>query len=1032
MDSKVNPALSYPPDALLDAAEALFLVNHNGVIRFMTPAAAHYYQYAQDDLIGRSVLRFVVPEEIDAVRARWQAFVDNPKKTFDELTITTISATGYRMPVTATIWRLPNRHEFLVIHRMSERFRNRLETLYTVLKTVSSTLSLEDCLDIVLREAMRLIPADSGTIYMLQANNKLHLVNAQGHMIESFALELREPESEFKTAHHLRESGKPLIIDNCEDDPLWTILPGSEGIKSWLGVPLYHQGEFVGILNLDSQFPHAFNREDADLAQALASQVAAALYNARQYELEHRRAERLQALGDVGQAIRQLDLDSVLEVVYQKISSLMQIDTFFIGLHEPETHVIRRVGTYENGQRVPDLVMRDNQDLSGQVLRTRQNVIIHDSNIEKTPPELIVEGEMPCSVIMMPLITPEGVVGVISVQSYEPNAYTADDIALLETIAGSVATAVRNAQLYDNVSQQLAALSTLHQMGLEMATAHDPDTIIQLTITSALTLFHSSQVRLYLNQTGTWPTQMWRGHETGIRGQSRIRASEHLELDSVTRQVEQSQQPVVITDLNEQPDLQTEYDMPWLVQSLVSYPVRYGEQSFGVLTLLHSEPQAYDRDMLRTIELVTMQAADAFENARHTITLHRRLEEVSALQNMARDVSSRQSLDEILHITVRALQDVYHCKSVSLALYNSETEEVITQAAVGLEAQYIEQGRFKLGEFVAGEVVATGQMIYVPDTHSDDRFRLIDPDVRSMLTVPLTIHDRIIGTLSIDSKTPDAFTPDHERVLTIAGGQIAAIIETIRLLEETRQRAAELANANAELKALHELRTELVQNVSHELRGPLGLIRGYAGLLLDESLGELNPKQKDAMTIIDEKGAAITRMVNDILSLEQIQPGTLQRETLDISQLANQVIEGIRLVYKDRDITFYGELAAEPYLVNGDPVRLNQIFDNLISNAVKFSPDGGDIIIRSQPNPSNNTIRFSIIDHGIGIPADRLPHIFERFYQGAPSIQHQYGGTGLGLAIVKRVVEAHGGTLEVISQEGKGSTFTFELPLIER
>ena len=111
MDGKVNPVLPHFPDSVLDAAEALFLVNHNGVIRFMTPAAAHYYQYSPDDLVGRSVLRFVVQEEISTVRARWQSFVDKPKKTFDEMTITTITYGGYSMVVKETVWRLQNRKE---------------------------------------------------------------------------------------------------------------------------------------------------------------------------------------------------------------------------------------------------------------------------------------------------------------------------------------------------------------------------------------------------------------------------------------------------------------------------------------------------------------------------------------------------------------------------------------------------------------------------------------------------------------------------------------------------------------------------------------------------------------------------------------------------------------------------------------------------------------------------------------------------------------------------------------------------------
>ena len=424
------------------------------------------------------------------------------------------------------------------------------------------------------------------------------------------------------------------------------------------------------------------------------------------------------------------------------------------------------------------------------------------------------------------------------------------------------------------------------------------------------------------------------------------------------------------------------------------------------------------------------RATIAVENALYTITLRRRLTEVSALQELARQVSASQSLSAILDMVVHTLRDAYQCRSVSLTLVDEDQGMVITRAAAGLAPQYIEAARFPLGESVAGRVAVTGQPIYVPDTTLEPNFRVVDPGIRALLTVPLTVQDRVIGTLGIDSATPNAFTPDHERVLTIAGGQIAATIEMVRLLDETRQRAAQLASANAELAAMDELRTELLEDVSHELRSPLSLVRGYAGLLKDEELGPLTPDQADAVAVIDERAEAITRLVSDLLATEQISARTLNLAEVDVNRWVEEAVTGARLVYADRPVTFEAKLAADTLLVRGDRSRLNQVLDNLIGNAVKFSPDGGAIAM--WVTSASGVVRVSVTDQGIGIPAERLPHVFERFFQGDQSIKHRFGGSGLGLYIVRQIIEVHGGRVWVESQEGKGSTLTIELSVIER
>ena len=1013
------------------AREAVFLIDANGLIEFVTPLTAQLYGYTVDDLIGQPALRFAAPGDVDTICRHWRSLRDDPACASVEFDAAMLTATGRPVPVKVSIWRLPDGDRFLAAHHVADPVRDRLRTLYSILAMMSGTLDPEQVIEIVLRETQRLIPSDSSTIFVLNPSGKLEFVRSSGRSVDEFSDFVLNCQMEFETVRIMRETGQALFINDCDHDPRWTHDPSATFIKSWLGAPLIYRGEFIGVLNLDSATPNAFTAEDAQLAQALASQAAAALHNARRYKDEMLRARRFQAINDVNLALSHLDLASLLEVIYRKVSELMDTSTFFIGLYDAEAGLVHLVGSYDHGQPRPDESQPADRGITGLVLRTRQTLILHDTEREPVPKEIIVQGEMPRSVLMVPLITQEEIVGVLSVQSYHPNAYTAEDVSMLESIAGATASAIRNAQLYDQTANRLAALETLHQTALKLAYAESPDAVAELVIQAAHTLAGAGQVQFILDARPPHPARVWTSTVMQPGAPPHLETTAQPGASRLVEQVRAAGQPVVFGDLNDQPEHQIEFNTPWLSQAAAIYPIRSGEEHFGVLALLYDAPRFFRRDLLRTLELLCIQASSALRNAENTVTLRRQLNETAALHELARRVSSSQTLDEILDLVVNTVYDIFHCKAAGVALYDPDEDMVVMRASVGLKQEYFKQARFALGEYVAGQVVSTGQAIYVPDAYADPNFRIIDPDLRALLAVPLTVQDRTIGVLSIDSATPWAFTSDHERLLTIAGSQIAAAIETVRLLEETRRHAEQLAAANAELAALDELRTKLLADVSHELRSPLALVRGYADLMRDGELGPVTPEQIEALDIIDQRADSITRLIGDILAAEQISPKTLELEPIDIAQLCASAIEDMRLVHQGGGLTFELELLAGDLWVEGDRNRLSQVLDNLLGNAAKFSPDGGVITLHATFDAASKRVIISVADQGIGIAADKLPHLFERFYQGDRSIKHRFGGTGLGLFIVKQIVESHGGTVWVESEEGKGSTFYLALPAME-
>ena len=238
----------------------------------------------------------------------------------------------------------------------------------------------------------------------------------------------------------------------------------------------------------------------------------------------------------------------------------------------------------------------------------------------------------------------------------------------------------------------------------------------------------------------------------------------------------------------------------------------------------------------------------------------------------------------------------------------------------------------------------------------------------------------------------------------------------------------------SELRRLQRIRTEFIDNLSHELRTPLTTVSLLAETLQREAegVGEAIPsKMRERIAKIEVETGHLVQMVNELLDLSRIEGGgTLQMaDGVDMSRLAADSAERLRLFAERQGVTFRIETRGGPAPVRGDAARLGQVVVNLVHNAVKFSPDGGEVVIRTASG--DGQVVTSVEDHGIGIPRAARDRIFERFYKvdRARLRAEAGGGTGLGLAISRHVVEQHGGRIWVESEEGRGSTFSFALPV---
>jgi PAS domain S-box-containing protein len=237
-----------------------------------------------------------------------------------------------------------------------------------------------------------------------------------------------------------------------------------------------------------------------------------------------------------------------------------------------------------------------------------------------------------------------------------------------------------------------------------------------------------------------------------------------------------------------------------------------------------------------------------------------------------------------------------------------------------------------------------------------------------------------------------------------------------------------LAEQNERLRELDRLKDEFIALVSHELRTPLTSIHGYLELVLDGGAGELGPEQQRFLSVVERNTKRLMQLVGDLLFMAQVEAGklALDLEEVDLKEVLAECLEAAKPVADDRQVELVTDLAETPSML-GDRSRLAQVLDNLISNALKFTPADGRVSVRVSRTGRDAVVQ--VADTGVGIPAEEQDRLFERFFRSSNAMEQAIPGTGLGLTIAKTIVERHEGSIEIESAEGKGTTVRVRLPL---
>jgi len=385
---------------------------------------------------------------------------------------------------------------------------------------------------------------------------------------------------------------------------------------------------------------------------------------------------------------------------------------------------------------------------------------------------------------------------------------------------------------------------------------------------------------------------------------------------------------------------------------------------------------------------------------------------------------------------VELVQRVLNCKRVCLVAINHETLRFHPLGVIGMTEEQKKQwfalcSDRRLSEFFGGRVLVSDTRlpeIILADTTKEPFDKIFNPyNASSMLIAPVYVGSSLAGILYMDYDQNIPACTEGETALIVTMTKLCALaLEREQKQVELTKLLATLRTANEQLEQANKVQRDFVSIVSHEFRTTLTGIQGFSELMRDDALNEA--EVKEFATDINTDARRLNRMISELLDLERMQAGQmrLHREHVDLNRIITKVVEHMHPTLIRHDIVLALDDALPVFL--GDSDKLTQVIANLLSNSVKYAPDGGEIRIQSFAEGA--TIHLALHDYGIGIPADALEHIFTPYNRVETAATRHIQGTGLGLPIVRQIVQLHGGTIWAESQPGKGSTFYITLPLL--
>jgi GAF domain-containing protein len=898
-----------------------------------------------------------------------------------------------------------------------------------ILRVISSSpTELQPVFDTILANACRLCNATLAVLWRFDGE---FLIGAAHHKASP-----RFAESIMRPVRPSREGPARLaalerrvvhVADMATEPGYAPMVLQYEHARTVLAVPLLRDDDLVGVVAMWRREVQPFTDKQIALLKTFADQAVIAIENVRLFNETKEALDRQTATSEILRVISSspTDVNPVFRTILANANRLCDASFSVLWLWDGEAPT---AVAHENVSPAMAEALRTARPLPNRRnplgLSILEQTIVHVADVladsRFTPedvPTYRLEGAR--SIVAVPMVREGALVGVINAWRREQRSFSDGQIALLRTFADQAVIAIENVRLFTELQEKNRALTA----ALEQQTATSEILRVISSSPTDLTPVFDAILANACRLCGATLAALWRVSGNDLVGTASHNGSpefaEHMRRNPLmpsrkgpTRLAALERRTVHIADMTIEPGFSPVSLHLEKARTVLSVPLLHDAALVGVLSMWRREVRPFTEQQIALVQTFADQAVIAIENVRlftelqaRTMELTRSVGELRALSEVGQAISSTLDLRAVLNTIVARATHLSGTDAGVIYEYDEQREIFVPRATEHLEAEIVETmlaTPVRRGEGATGQLAEVHEPNQVPDilvTPAESRVRgaLVRAGYRALLAVPLVREDHLLGGLTVIRKAAGAFAPEVIELLRTFATQSALAIQNARLF-------LEIEGKSRQLEVASQHKSEFLANMSHELRTPLNAIIGFSEVLGDRLFGELNDKQEEYLKDIHASGQHLLSLINDILDLSKVEAGRMELELTDFNLPATL----------DNALTLVRERAARHGIaldmsvderldqVRADERKIRQVVLNLLSTAIKFTPEGGQIAVRALP--VDGSVEVSVNDTGVGIAPEDQEAIFEEFRQVGTTAK-KVEGTGLGLALSRKFVE---------------------------
>lgn len=802
---------------------------------------------------------------------------------------------------------------------------------------------------------------------------------------------------------------------------LFVPLPGRERLIGWIALGERLSGE-------------AYAHHDIAFLETLGSQSAVALERAQVLTNMERRVSEMNALSRVARGINiTLNFDDILELIYAQTAQIIPLTDLHITLFNKPGQFSYDAFCLEADERLTakeNLPLPPKTSLGQEVISTRRAILTQDFQNHCQSVGIISPARGLYAWMGVPLNTGAETIGALGIASRDPSvSYTLAQMDLLQAIADQAAGAIVKSRLLQETERRAQQLATLNVITRQLTSTMEIEPLLKNILESAVNILNAEAGTLFLvdEQTDELIFKVTVGPVARDLVGQRLPPGSGFVGDAVLKRM-----PVIVNDVaatsiwSQAQDKQTGF----ITHSILAVPMEVKAKVVGLIEIINKKDGSpFTIDDQNLLAAFAGQAAVAFENARlFTLTdreLTARVEELSVMQRIDRELNASLEVNRTMRITLEWALRQSGAEAGLIGFVQVNGVHVMAAQGYKNETDLFKENFITLEHPAVSEPIASGQLqLVVLDIPSPARLFL--KNGRSQVVLPIRRESQAIGLLVLESVRPEAFAADAAAFVSRLADHAAIAISNAQLYDEVQQ--ANIA------------KSEFVSFVAHELKNPMTSIKGYSELLAAGAVGQITEMQANFLSTIRANIERMKTIVEDLNDNSKIEAGRMRLEfkAVDIPAVVENVIRSTRRQIDEKKQTVEILLAEDLPPIWADRTRVEQILVNLISNAHKYTPEGGHITVSASRTPNQwdaqgaaEVVHVYVKDNGIGLAPEDQRKVFQKFFRSEDDLTRKSPGTGLGLNITKSLVEMQGGKIWFESEFRQGTIFHFTIPVSE-